>query len=150
MAGTITDAHATLKARAGNINSIDAAHRFWQDEDNVLPNAETFAFFEITTDLGGFIEFGGGSGANRERVTGELHVYVFSPRPTNLETMLPLAEEIATVYRSYRPGNVVFCNEATVLPIGEGTSLAPASIASAVSDYKCVLVVVSLYFDQIG
>lgn len=148
MACDIITVQSTLKSRADNVVSLDSSHRFWQDEDNSLPNAEAFAFFEITTDLGSFIEFGGGIGANRARVNGEMHAYVFSPRPTNLATMLSLAEEIAVVYRNFRPGTTVFCNEATVIPIGEGTSLVPSSIVSAVSDYKCVLVVVNFYFDQ--
>ena len=120
----------------------------WQDDNNDLADEPSaFAYFELVTEAGSFIEIGGGRGANRYRNYGELHAYVFVPQGHGLAVGLTKAEAIAAAFRSWRE-NGVSCEGATVHPMGEGQQLAPPGLNSAAGNYACVLVSIPLYFDQ--
>lgn len=142
----IVAALAAIRARAeGQITTLPLK---WQDETNELPDEpEPFAFVEVITDRSGFIEIGGGRGANRHRQTGEIHAYVFAPIGRGLAYGAGLAEPVAAVFRSYRGGGIS-CMGASVHPVGEGSALVPPGLSSAAGNYACVVVIVPFYFDQ--
>ncbi len=74
---------------------------------------------------------------------------MFVRRGQGLTIALSLAETVAAAFRSWREG-AVSCFDATVHPLGEGEALAPPGLSSAVSNYACAVVSVSLHFDQVG
>ena len=143
---TIVDAYDVIRARAET--QLAGSTLYWQDVDNVLPDAPVpFIYFEMITDRGFFIEMGGGRGSNRYRHEAELHAYVFSRRGIGLRAMLARAEPVAAVFRRFRSGGVT-CRGASVHPVGEGEQLVPPGLSSAAGAYGCVMVAVPLYFDQ--
>lgn len=144
----ITAAFDSLRARA--VAQITMLPLHFQDEENVLPDTPAeFVYFELVTDRGGFLEVGGGRGANRHRSYGEFHAYVFIPRGKGLESGLATAEGVAAVFRSFRNADVS-CVGATVHPSAGGEALVPRGIESAADNYTCIVVSVPLYFDQTG
>ena len=53
--------------------------------------------------------------------------------------------------RSARIGRAgCLCFDATLHPVGKGEALVPPGLSSAAGNYACVVVRVSLHFDQIG
>lgn len=144
----IVAAYAAIQARA--ISQITGISLLWQDEGNVLPDTPApFVYFELVTESGGFIEIGGGRGANRHRHNAELHAYVMVPRGNGLTYGLTRAEPVAAAFRSYR-GAGISCSGGTVHPVGEGESLTPPGLSSAAGNYACVMVAIPLYFDQVS
>lgn len=144
----IAAAFAAIQARAAA--EIAGLPLLWQNEDNELPDEPApFAYFELITDLGAFIELGGGRGSNRQRTEGELHAYVFAPRGVGLAAMLERAETVAAAFRSYRGGGIS-CQSATVHPAGEGEALVPPGVRSVAGNFTCCIVSIPIHFDQIG
>lgn len=142
----ITDAFAAIQARATAL--ITTLPIFWQDDDNHLPDTpEPFVFFEFIVGQARVIEIGGGRGANRHRNAGDLNAYVFVPRGSGLASMLSIAEPIAAAFRGYRNEGISITT-ASVHPIGEGEDLTPPGLESAAGNYGCVVVNMSIYFDQ--
>lgn len=124
---------------------------YWQDEDNFdLPDEPApFVFFELIVRRGRIASFGGGRDANLYRAPAELNAYVFVPRGLGLSVAAILAEPVAAAFRSFRSGGLS-CFDATLHPLGEGEALVPPGLSSASGNYACVVVSVSLHFDQIG
>ena len=140
---------AIIRARAEA--QITTLPLYWQDEDNFdLPDEPApFVFFELIVRRGRIASFGGGRGANLYRAPAELNAYVFVPRGIGLPAVAVLAETVAAAFRSYRSGGLS-CFDATLHPVGEGEALVPPGLSSAAGNYACVVVSVSLHFDQIG
>lgn len=133
----------------------------WQDEaqdsnGNVsLPDtAATFIYTEFLADKSFVIERGGGVGSLRNRSPAHVDIFVLTPKGQGLTTgdgsgSLDIAEAIAAFIRSYRL-NGVTVESATAYPGGDGASLAPKGLSSAVDAYFWSAVEVELYFDTIG
>jgi hypothetical protein len=145
LAGTL----AIIRARAEA--QITTLPLYWQDEDNFdLPDEPApFVFFEMIVRRGRIAGFGAGRGANLYRTPAELNAYVLIPRGQGLPVAATYAEAVAAAFRSFRSGGVS-CFEATLHPMGEGEALVPPGLSSAAGNYACVVVSVSLHFDQIG
>ena len=145
----LAGALAIIRARAEA--QITTLPLYWQDEDNfALPDEPaSFVFFELIARRGRIVGFGGGRGANLYRAPAELNAYVFVPRGQGLPIAAVLAETVAAAFRSFRSGGLS-CFDATLHPIGEGEALVPPGLSSAAGNYACVVVSVSLHFDQIG
>lgn len=126
--------------------------RWWQDDNNVLPDTPApFIFFEIIAVPGQAVSYGGGRGANRYRNAGELNAYVMVPRGQGLATMAGYAEQVAAAFRSYRTTDIS-CFNATVMPIGDGASLVPPGLSGAdvAGNYSCCVCSVDFFYDTIG
>lgn len=147
MSTTYPQAWAALRARA--VAEIDLP-KAWQFENNELPDTPAaFVYLEMVTDRAGFIEIGGGRGANRYRHNAELNAFIFVPVGQGMQEALDQAEPVAAAFRSYRTGGVS-CQGAVIQPIGEGAALVPPGLQSAAGNYACVLVSVPVYFDQVA
>jgi hypothetical protein len=144
----LADALAILRARAEA--QITTLPLYWQDEDNFdLPDEPApFVFFELIVRRGRIAGYGSGRGANLYRTPAELNAYVFVPRGWGLPAAAGFAEPVAAAFRSYRSGSLS-CFDATLHPVGEGEALVPPGLSPA-GNYACVVVSVSLHFDQIG
>lgn len=125
----------------------------WQGEDGgALPDTPaTFAFIVFNNDGSGSgpAAFGGGRGANLYRNQAVVEAYVFAPNGQGLSVAIDAAETIAALLRSHRDGSIS-CFSADVIPVGEGSKIAPPGLASEVSNYQCAVAEISLHFDQIG
>lgn len=147
-ATTLAGAFDVLRTRAEA--QITTLPLYWQDEDNTLPDEpEAFVYFELTARRGTLISIGSGPGGNLYRTPCEFDGYVFVPRGQGLAIAAGYAETVAAAFRSYRSGGVS-CFDATVHPVGEGEALTPPGLSSVAGNYACVVVQVSLHFDQIG
>lgn len=151
MSVTTSQAVAAIRARLEA-----AAFTFplrWQGEDGgPLPDEPTtFAFVVFNNDGSGRgpAAFGGGRGANLYRNQATVEAFVFSPNGEGLSVATDAAETLAALLRSYR-GNGISCFSADVIPVGEGSKIAPPGLASEVSNYQCAVAEISLHFDQIG
>jgi hypothetical protein len=123
---------------------------YWQDDTITLPdNPIPFAYFELDMDDGFVAGVGGGRFNNLYRHHGSLIVYVLTPIGQGVSVGLAYGEQIASTFRSYRDANVS-CFAASVKPLGKGAELVPDGLHSAAGNYAAVLVVVELYFDQVG
>ena len=145
----LAGALAIIRARAEA--QITTLPLYWQDEDNFdLPDEPApFVYFEVIARRGRIAGFGAGRGANLYRTPAELNAYVFVPRGMGLPAAAVLAETVAAAFRSFRSGGLS-CFDATLHPVGEGEALVPPGLSSAAGNYACVVVSVSLHFDQIG
>lgn len=149
---TASDAFAAIKTRLTNNKPSGLTFLVWQNEDpTALPDTPAaFAYVEFLVERSsGPAAFGGGAGRNLYRNPARVVVFVFVPRGKGLVTALDLAEQVATLFRSYRD-NAVSCFEAVVQPGGDGAEISPPGMASEVNNYYWATVDVSLYFDQIG
>lgn len=147
MTTTYPAAWAALRTRAATEIAVPV---FWQFEDNRLPDVpETFAYVEMITERAGFIEIGGGRGANRHRHEAELNLYVFVPIGRGMQAALDAAEPVASVFRSFRQSGVS-CDGAEIHPVGQGAELVPPGLSSAAGNYCCVVVSVPVHFDQLA
>jgi hypothetical protein len=117
-----------------------------------LPDVpETFVFVVFNNDGSGRgpTAYGGGRGANLYRNQATVEAYVFAPNGEGLEVATDAAEQVAALLRSYR-GAGISCFSADVIPVGEGSKIAPPGLASEVSNYQCAVAEIALHFDQIG
>jgi hypothetical protein len=145
----LAGALAIIRARAEA--QITTLPLYWQDEDNFdLPDEPApFVFFELIVRRGRIAGYGSGRGANLYRTPAELNAYVFVPRGIGLPAAAVLAETVAMAFRSFRSGGLS-CFDATPHPVGEGEALVPPGLSPAAGNYACVVVSISLHFDQTG
>lgn len=150
---TIVGARAAVKTRIQASGSgITIPLRFKGDQQSPLPDTPTaFAFvvFNNEGSGGGPTAFGGGRGNNLYRNQGTVEIWVFSPNDEGEDVVLAHAETIAAWMRSFRDSDIS-CFSADVIPVGEGSSVAPPGLASEVNNYQCALVEITMHFDQIG
>lgn len=151
MSVTASQALAAVRARLEG-GSIAFPLR-WQGEDGgPLPDTpSTFAFVVFNNGGSGRgpAAFGGGVGRNLYRNQAIVEAYVFAPNGQGLSVATDGAEVIASLLRSYRDGSIS-CFSADVIPVGEGSSIAPPGLSSEVSNYQCAVAEIALNFDQIG
>lgn len=145
---TATQAYAAIRAR---LESQCPGVTFrWQNEDAVLPDDPApFVYVEFVAEPGALASFGGGRGANRYRNPARVEAMAFVPRGQGLTPALDLAETVAAALRSYRDVDIS-CFDATVMPGGDGASLAPPGLASEAGNYWFAAAEISLHFDLIG
>lgn len=147
MSTTYPAAWAVLRARAEANVTLPM---FWQFETNEISDtAEAFVYFEMVGQPAGFIEVGGGRGANRYRHNAEFNAFVFVPIGWGMQDALNRAEAVATLFRSFHESGVS-CEGAEIHPVGEGAQLVPPGLQSAAGNYACAVVRVPLHFDQIA
>jgi len=163
---TATATRQLLRARIANGSIVNSANApvplRWQNEDvdstgsSVLADPPApFVFTEFTTGNGSIVSFGGGAGGNRFRTPFDLAAYVFVPKNDftqtrdGLQQAEAIAEQIATLFRSYRSGDVS-CFDVSVQPGGDGATLKPPGIDSEVGNYFYACAYVAGSFDQIG
>jgi hypothetical protein len=146
---TFAQVVASLKARAAS--QITMLPVYWdKDQAPTLPDEPVpFAFLMIETDPARFVAFGGGRGANLQRVHGELVLLVFVPRDWGLEQHAAYGEHVAAAFRSYRDQHVS-CFAAAPQPAVDGSSLKPPGMESEVTNYACTVVAVPFSYDQVG
>lgn len=148
---TVSDAHALIKTRiSGNLPAGVTVTR-WQNEDgDPLPDTPAkFLYTELITDPQYLAAFGGGRGSNLWRNPARIDCYAFVPRGDGLALATDLAEAIAALFRGYR-SNDLQCFDATVYPLGAGSSIKPPGLTSEVDNYYCAVAEVSLHFDLVG
>lgn len=145
---TFAQVVATLKARAAAQIAIP---RYWdKDAKPTLPDDPApFVYFYIETDPAQFVAYGGGRGANLQRVTGELVGLVHVPRDWGLEEHAAYGEQVAAAFRSHRDEHVS-CFAVAPQPAVDGSSLKPPGLESEVVNYSCIVVAVPLFYDQVG
>lgn len=150
---TATQAFAALR---GVIDAAPPCTVRWQNEDadsdgntDIADTPARFAYVMFDPEPGFLAEFGGGRLSNRYRNPYALDIYVFSPRGEGLAVSLTLAEQFATLFRSFRDADVS-CLDASVRPGGRGTGISPPGEDSAVGNYFWSKVEVSGHYDQIG
>lgn len=146
---TFAQVVASLKARAAS--QITMLPVYWdKDVKPVLPDDPApFAFLMIETDPARFVAFGGGRGANLQRIRGELQAMVFLPRDWGLEEHASYGEHVAAAFRSYRDDHVS-CFASAPQPAVDGSGLKPPGLESEVVNYACTVVAVPFSFDQVG
>jgi hypothetical protein len=144
LAGTL----ALLKARAAE--QVTMLPLYWREDwPVILPDEPApFVYFELEARRGRLVAFGAGRGNNLYRNPSELRAYVFTPRDVGLETAPNYAEAVAAAFRSFRSGGVS-CFDATLFPAASASDF-PDQASSAAGNYTCVMVIVSLTYDQIG
>lgn len=151
MSVTVSEAMAAVRARLEG-GSLAFPLR-WQGEDSgPLPDTPaTFAFIVFNNDGSGRgpAAFGGGPGANLYRNQASVEAFVFAPNGEGLPVATAAAETLAALLRSYRGGGIS-CFSADVIPVGEGSKIAPPGLSSEVSNYQCAVAEIALHFDQIG
>lgn len=108
-----------------------------------------FVFSEFINDQGRIITIGGGKGLNRYRTFAVLNCYVFTPRGQGQDPPDDIAEQICTLFRSYRDSNIS-CWDATPRAGGDGASLKPPGMSSEVDNYFWACAQITLHYDQIG
>ncbi len=148
---TASAAYAVIRSliEANKPASVTALR--WQNEDgDPLPDLPApFLYTEFVTEPSSLVSFGGGKGANRYRNPARIECFAFVPRGEGLQVATDLAEQIATLFRSYRDADIS-CFDATVYPGGDGANLKPPGLSSEVNNYFWAAAEVSLFFDQIG
>lgn len=150
---TTAQAFAAVRARLDDPGSGIAIPLHWQGDDPpILPDEPTAFAFIVFNNEGskpGPSEFGGGRGNNRYRNRARVEAYVFTPHGEGLAGALEHAETIAARLRSYRDADIS-CFSSDVIPVGEGSGLAPPGLASEVNNYQCAVAETEFHFDQIG
>lgn len=151
---TASQARAVVRARI-EAGGISVPLR-WQNEATDsngsidLPDTPSpFVYTEFLTDPQQLASFGGGRGSNRYRNPARIDSYVFVPKGEGLDEAEQIAEQIATLFRSYRDTDIS-CFDATVYPGGDGAALKPPGLTSEVGNYFWAVVEISLFFDTIG
>lgn len=150
---TASQAFDALRDRLEATGSgINIPLRFQGEDSGPLPDtpaAFAYIVFDNQGSGGAPAAYGGGRGNNLYRNRGRLEAFVFAPNGEGLAVALDHGETIAARLRSFRDTNVS-CFGADVIPIGDGSSANPAGLDSEVNNYQCVLVEVTLHFDQNG
>lgn len=150
---TATQALAAIRSRLEAVGSgITVPLRFHGDDQAPLPDTPTAFAFVIFHNEGsrpGPAAFGGGAGNNLYRNRAHVEAYVFAPIGEGMSVVMNHAETIAARLRSFRDGDV-FCRSADVIPVGEGSTLAPPGLSNEVNGYQCAIASIELSFDQIG
>lgn len=148
---TVTDAHAVIRSRIETNKPAAVTALRWQNEDgDALPDTPaSFLYTELVTDPQFLAGFGGGIGSNLWRNPARIDCYVFVPRGEGLKEATDLAETIAALFRGYRSSDLQ-CFDATVYPLGAGSSIKPTGLANEVDNYYCAVCEVNLHFDLIG
>lgn len=145
---SIITALASLRALANN--GTITLPMYWPDENNELPDTPApFVYFAIDTQPAYLASFGSGRFGNTWRTPGELQAFVFVPVGEGIERSVTLAEQVASVFRSYRD-STVSCFAASVHPVGKGSEMIPDGLDSAAGNYACSVALVDLFFDQVG
>ncbi len=146
---TFAEVVASLKAQAAaHVTSLPV---YWDKAAKPrLPGKPApFVFFLLETDPARFVAFGGGRGANLQRIRGELIGLVFVPRDWGLEQHAAYGEHVAAAFRSFRDQHVS-CFAAAPQPAVDGSNLKPPGLSSEVVNYACTVVSVAFQFDQVG
>lgn len=148
---TASTAHAVIKARIEANKPASVIALRWQNEDgDPLPDTPAnFLYTEMVTDPQFLAGFGGGAGANLWRNPARIDCYAFVPRGEGIAVATDLAETIAALFRGYRD-NDLQCFDATVYPLGAGSSIKPPGLSSEVDNYYCAVAEIALHFDLIG
>jgi hypothetical protein len=153
---TASGAFAVIRARCvANKPAGLSAFRFQGEDadtngDVELPDTPAaFAYVEFLAEPAQLVSYGGGRGANRYRHPMRIVFYVFVPRGVGLSVATDLAEQLATLFRSYRDDDIS-CFDATVYPGGNGADLKPPGLSSEVNNYFWASVEVSGFYDLIG
>lgn len=160
MSVTANQARKAVRTRieaASIVDNKSAAVPFrWQNEaqDSLghteLPeSASPFVYCEFLVERGRVAGYGGGRGANLYRNSAYLVAHVLVPKNSGLDEAESIAEQVATLFRSYQDGTIS-CFDATVYPGGDGASLNPAGLNSPVGNYFYATTEISLIFDTIG
>jgi hypothetical protein len=147
----IAAARAAVKARIDGAGFTDFVVRYEGDREPLPDAPAAFAYVTLENDGSGDgpIAYGGGASGNLYRNRARVVAYVFSPIEEGPAVVEGYAEQIASRLRSFRD-NTIMCRNADVTFAGPGTSLSPPGIGSAVNNYQCAIVEVSMTFDQIG
>ena len=151
---TAAQARASIEARvAANLPTNDDSNEvtvYWQNQPVTLPDTPApFVYAEFLTDPAELASFGSGRSGNRYRNPARIDFYVFVPRDEGMTEAESIAEQLATLFRSYRDSSIS-CFDASVLPGGDGAALKPPGITSEVSNYFFAVTEVSLFFDIVG
>ena len=145
---TVAQVDAAIRARIA-ANYAATAVRY-HNEDAALPDAPApFVFVELDLDPPFYAGFGGGRGANLQRVTGEMLAHVMVPVGWGTADGFAWGEQIAALFRSYRDADIS-CFEATVLSGGPGSDISVAGLGGPVDDYVYAVAEVSMFFDLVG
>ena len=125
----------------------------WQNESYALPdNPAPFVHIEFDNDGPdgrGPTAFGGGQGQNLYRNRASVVAYVFVPKDEGLDEADSIAEQVATLFRSYRD-STISCSSAHTYPGGNGADIKPPGLDSEVGNYFYAIAEASLHFDLIG
>lgn len=141
---------ARLEANVPTSNGSPVVLRWQGETGSPLPGPpEPFVYVEFITDPGAIAGFGGGRGSNLYRNPGRIDAFCFVPRDWGLAYATDLGEAVATLFRSYRDDSIS-CFEASVIPLGAGSSIKPPGLDSEVDNYYAAVTEVSLHFDQTG
>lgn len=151
---TITQARQAVRSRmetGGVVHAGAPVPLRWQNEDGgPLPDTPSpFVFTEFQTERGRLAGFGAGRGDGLYRNPARIESYVFVPKGWGLDAAEAIAEQIATLFRSYRDDHIS-CFDASVYPGGDGAALTPPGLSSPAGNYFWAACEVSLHFDQIG
>lgn len=150
---TASQAFSAIRARLEASGSGIAIPMRFQGEDSGalpdIPSAFAYVVFNNEGSGGAPAAFGGGRGNNLYRNRALVEAFVFAPSGEGLQSALDYAETIAAQMRSFRDADIS-CFSADVVPIGEGSRVAPPGLASEVGNYQAALVEVTLHFDQTG
>lgn len=151
---TAAEARAAVRTRltnAGIAYGGAAVPLRWPNEaGGPLPDVPApFIYTEFNSDRAILAGYGGGRGDNLYRNPARIEAYVFVPKGVGLDAAEAIAEQIATLFRSYRDADIS-CFDATVYPGGDGADLTPAGLSSEVGNYFWASVEVRLHFDQVG
>jgi hypothetical protein len=153
MSTNASQAFAAVRARLEAAGSgITIALYFQGDDPPILPDLPTpFAYVAFNNEGSGFgpVSFGGGRGANVYRNRAHVEAYTFAPAGEGLAAVCDYAETIAAQLRSYRDDQIS-CFAADVVPVGDGSTITPPGLSSAVNNYQCAVAAIDLTFDQIG
>lgn len=91
-------------------------HVFWPNEDNEIPDGESFLMAEISFGAVRVASLGG-SGVNRHRQTGECIVSICAPVNAGEDDIRTLADDAASIFRGWISGELRFY---TAAPQGLG------------------------------
>ena len=148
-----SQAAAAIRARlSADDSGINLPLRFQGEKFEPLsdvPEAFAFVVFNNEGSGGRPAAYGGGAGRNLYRNRATVEAYVFAPNNEGMSAVLDYAETIAARLRSFRD-TTVSCFSADVIPIGPGSSIAPAGLEMPVSLFQCAVAEVVLQFDQVG
>ena len=143
---TLAQVKAAVRARLdANFTAIPVRY---QREDTEPPRdidgrPQPFVFVEFDLDGPEYAGFGGGRGANLQRVTGDILAHVMVPVGWGDADADGWGETIAALFRSYRDSSDLFsCFAAEPIP-GTGKT-EDGSYAHA------VMVVIDMHYDKVG
>lgn len=138
---TTATVHAAIKSRLAA--QLPAVTFRYQNETTPLPaTPATYVFIELNVLKQNLVGWGGGRFANLYRSDAFILALVLVPISTaGVDAGLQLAEQVATVFRSYRDADIS-CVDATVRPEAGRTEEGNYTMVASVE--------VTLTFDQIG